>query len=114
MQALGHLIALVDHTLAHVFLQCRRDTERHITESTPVHVFAQSTVRLHVACQLGALGARIRAQLAFVRFLARVAASVHRQIGAIFENLATKLARIVALILLLHQRVRHHLTLGAV
>ena len=63
------LLLLLDDAFAHVLLQRRRDGEGHLAEAAPVHVLPEAPVRLHVARQLRALGARVAAQLALVRLL---------------------------------------------
>lgn len=83
----------------HVFLQRAVDAEGHVADVAAVHILSKLPVGLHVACQLGALGAGVAAQVAFVGPFARVAASVHRQVAAVLEDLATVLAGVIPPIL---------------
>ena len=78
----------------HVFLQSAVYAEGHLANVTAVHLLTQLAVCLHMTRQLGALGARIVAQLAFVGPLAGVAASVDCQVAAVLEHLAAVLARV--------------------
>lgn len=82
--------------LLHVFLQSAVYTERHVADFTFVYVFAHLAVGLHVAGELGALGAGITAQLTLIGSLSSVTASVHCQVAAVLEYLATKLTGITA------------------
>ena len=97
----GRLLLLLNYALAHVLFKCRRHREGHFAEAATVDIFTETAVRLHVARQFGALGTGVAAQFAFVGFLARVRATMYRQIGAILEDFAAILARIVAAALLL-------------
>lgn len=76
----------------HVFLQRAVDAEGHVADVAAVHLLPKLPVGLHVACQLGALGTGIAAQVALVGPFACVAASVHCQVAAVLEHLATVLA----------------------
>ena len=86
---------IVGRALAHVFLQGAGDGEGHITEGAAKPVHAGLAVGLHVPGQLAALSARIRAEFALVRLLARVAPLVHRQVAAVLENFSTELATVI-------------------
>lgn len=78
--------------LFHMFLQSAVHTEGHLANVTAVDLLTELAVRLHVAGELGALGARVVAQLALVRPLSGMAAPVHRQVAAVLEHLATVFA----------------------
>ena len=88
------------HALAHVLLQRAGHGEGHVAELALKHVLADAAVGLHVARQLGRLGAGVVAQRALVGLLAGVGAPVHRQVAAVLEHLAAELARVVAAALL--------------
>lgn len=81
----------------HVFLQCAVDTEGHVANVASIHLLPELAVGLHVASQLGALGAGIAAQVALVRPFPRVAAPVDCQIAAVLEHLAAVLAGVISL-----------------
>ena len=51
---------------------------------------------LEVPGEFAALGALVVTQPALVRLLPRVASPVHRQVAAVLENFATKLAGVTA------------------
>uniref|UniRef100_A0A674F6H1 C2H2-type domain-containing protein n=1 Tax=Salmo trutta TaxID=8032 RepID=A0A674F6H1_SALTR len=78
--------------LFHVFLESAVHAEGHLANVTAVHFLTHLPVGLHVAGELGALGAGVVAQLALVGPLSRVAAPVHCQVAAVLEHLAAVLA----------------------
>lgn len=90
------VLSLIHHTLSHVLLEGRRNTEWHFTEATSVDILAESAVRLHVTRELGALSARIWTQFTLVRLLAGVRTTVDRKIGAVLEDFATIFTGIVS------------------
>ena len=86
---------IVGRALPHVLLQGAGDGEGHITEGAAKPVHAGLAVGLHVPGQLAALSARVRAELALVRLLARVAPLVHSQVAAVLEDFSAKLATVI-------------------
>ena len=90
------LVVGVDHALAHVLLQSGGDAEGHVAEAALVDILAHSAVRPHVSREFGALRARVVAQLALVRLLARVRPPVHGEVGAVLEDFPAVLARVVS------------------
>ena len=88
--------ALLRHqALPHVLLQGARNAERHLAKPALEGVVAGPAVGLHVPGELAGLGAGVGAELALVRLLPGVGAPVHRQVGAVLEHFATKLAGVV-------------------
>ena len=83
------------HTLSHVFFQSTGNAEGHLTESAFESVIASPAMCLHMSCQFGTLGTRVRTQLTLVRLLSCVAASVDCQVRTVLEHLATKLAGVL-------------------
>lgn len=75
--------------LFHMFFQSAVHAEGHLANVTAVDLLAMLTMCLHVACELGALGAGIVAQLTLVGPLACVTAPVHRQVATVLEHFAT-------------------------
>ena len=71
------LLLFINHTLSHMFLQSAGHTEGHGTEPTLENILAKTAVGFHMSRQFARLGAAVRAQLALVRLLAGVAATVH-------------------------------------
>ena len=71
--------------------------EGHSTKVTLEHLLVAGSlaVGLHVSGQLATLSARVRAKLAFVRFLSCVTSSVHRQVAAILKHFSAELTGIV-------------------
>lgn len=82
--------------LLHVFFQRAVDTEGHVADVATVHLLSKLPVGLHVSRQLGALGARIAAQVALVGPLSRVTAPMHRQVAAVFEHLSAVLTGVIS------------------
>lgn len=82
----------------HVFLQRAVDTEGHVANVASIHLLPELAVGLHVASQLGALGAGVAAQVTLVWSLPRVAAPVDCQIAAVLEHLSTVLTGVVSLL----------------
>lgn len=76
--------------LFHMFLQSAVHAEGHLANVTAVDLLTQLAMCLHVACELGALGAGIVAQLTLVGPLPSVTAPVHRQVATVFKHLAAE------------------------
>lgn len=74
--------------LFHVFLQSAVHAEGHLANVTAVDLLTKLAMCLHVARELGALGAGIVAQLTLVGPLTSVTAPVHCQVATVLEHLA--------------------------
>ena len=75
-----------------MFFQGAVHAEGHLANVTAVHILPMLAVCLHVACELGALGTGIVAQVTLVGPLTCVAAPVHRQVATVLEHLAAVFA----------------------
>ena len=78
-----------------MFLQGARHTEGHLAEPALHDVLPGPAVGLHVPGELAALGTGVGAELTLVRFLSSVRSPVHRQVGAVLENLPAVLAGVL-------------------
>ena len=85
----------MNNTFPHVLLQSTGHTERHVTEPALKSVVPHPAVSLHVPGELAALGAGVRTELTLVGLLSRVRPPVHRQVGAVLENLPAVLAGVL-------------------
>jgi len=85
----------MNNAFPHVFLQSAGHTEGHLTEPALEGVVAHPAVSLHVPGELAALGTGVGAELTLVRFLSSVRPPVHRQVGAVLENLPAVLAGVL-------------------
>ena len=100
--ALGHqgqgaaaVVLLMHDALPHVLLKGGRHAEGHVAKPTFELVVPHPAVGLHVPGELAALGTGVGAELALVRFLSSVRSPVHRQVGAVLENLPAVLAGVL-------------------
>ena len=85
----------MNNAFPHVFLQSAGDAEGHVAVATLHDVLSSPAVSLHMPGELAALGTGVGTELTLVRFLSRVRSPVHRQVGAVLENLPAVLAGVL-------------------